>query len=410
MSKWQNMELGKVIDFNPSERIAKGTFAKKVPMDKLMPFSRKITGYEIAAYSSGPKFRNGDVLLAKITPCLENGKTAQVDILEEGEVAFGSSEFIVLRENEHSINDYIFYLAQSPAFRKRAIGCMEGTSGRKRVNEGALKLQELPIPDKDIQRKIATVLSSLDTKVELNQKVNAELEAMAKTLYDYWFVQFNFPDRDGKPYKYSGGKMVYNDELKRNIPEGWEMSRVASLLEKVNSNVKLATSEYLSDGKYPIIDQSRDFIVAFTNNEDAVIDGSLVPRIIFGDHTRILKFINFDFVRGADGTQVLLSSTSRMPQHLFFYSLSRIDLSNYGYARHLKFLREQLIILPSIEIAEKFETIARNYHLQIRQNIEQNQKLTQLRDWLLPMLMNGQVTVTGVSEKINEQMEAESNQ
>ncbi len=231
MNNWTEMELGNAIQFNPSEKIVKGKIAKKIPMEKLTPFQKKLKGYELAEYSAGPKFRNGDTIVAKITPCLENGKTAQVDILNDGEVAFGSSEFIVLRQNENTINDFIFYLAQSPAFRKRAISCMEGTSGRKRVNEGALKLQVLPIPDKSTQQKIASVLSALDSKIDLNNRINAELEAMAKTLYDYWFVQFDFPDKNGKPYKSSGGKMVWNEELKREVPEGWGVQKMSEWLD-----------------------------------------------------------------------------------------------------------------------------------------------------------------------------------
>ena len=231
MSKWKEMELGEAIKFNPTERISKGVRAKKIPMDKLGIFERKIKGFEFSEYSAGPKFRNGDTLVAKITPCLENGKTAQVDILDKDEVAFGSSEFIVLRENENTVNDFIYYLSKSPAFRKRAISCMEGTSGRKRVNEGALKKQILPIPDITTQRQIASVLSSLDAKIELNNKINAELEAMAKTIYDYWFVQFDFPNAQGKPYKSSGGKTVYNEELKREIPVGWEVELMEDWIE-----------------------------------------------------------------------------------------------------------------------------------------------------------------------------------
>ena len=102
MRNWRSIEIGKVIDFNPSESIKKGTIAKKIPMDKLNVFDKKIRGFEITEYNGGPKFRNGDTLLARITPCLENGKTAKVDILDEDEVAFGSTEFIVLREFEEA--------------------------------------------------------------------------------------------------------------------------------------------------------------------------------------------------------------------------------------------------------------------------------------------------------------------
>ena len=127
--------VGKAIKFNPSELISKGSVAKKIPMGALTEFQRKINGFEYSEYNSGPKFRNGDTLVAKITPCLENGKTAFVDILENDEVAFGSSEFIVLRRTEYTTPEFIYYFARSPLFRERAISCMEGTSGRKRVNE-----------------------------------------------------------------------------------------------------------------------------------------------------------------------------------------------------------------------------------------------------------------------------------
>ncbi len=406
MNNWKEIELGKAIQFNPPERIAKGKIAKKIPMDRLIAYEKKIKGFELAEFSAGPKFRNGDTLVAKITPCLENGKTAQVDILDENEVAFGSSEFIVLRQNENTINDFIFYLAKSPTFRKRAIGCMEGTSGRKRVNEGALKLQVLPIPNKATQKKIASVLSSLDSKIELNNRINAELEAMAKTLYDYWFVQFDFPDQKGKPYKTSSGKMIWNEELKREVPEGWGASYVGDLLSSEISTEKIPSSGILDKGKIPVIDQSTDYIAGFTNEQNSIIN-TKEPRIVFGDHTRILKLINFDFARGADGTQVLLSNNKRMPQHLFYHTLLKIDLSNYGYARHFKFLKGTRILLPNEAIAQQFDEAIQKNHFMIRDNIFQNQKLSELRDWLLPMLMNGQVKVEDVENEESLAMAAE---
>lgn len=177
MTKWKQTSIGEFIDFNPAESIKKGTLTTKIGMDKLGTFQRKINGCEEVEYNCGPKFRNSDTVVAKITPCLENGKTAYVDILEENEVAFGSSEFIVLRENECSDSKFIYYLARSPLFREKAISCMEGTSGRKRVNEGALKRQEMLVPASVMQQqKIASILSSLDDKIELNSKINDNLE------------------------------------------------------------------------------------------------------------------------------------------------------------------------------------------------------------------------------------------
>lgn len=399
MSKWEQISIGEFITFNPTESITKGTVVKKIPMEKLTSFERKIKGFEYSTYNSGPKFRNGDVLVAKITPCLENGKTAQVDILEDDEIAFGSSEFIVLRENERSINSFIFYLAKSPVFRERAISCMEGTSGRKRINAGALKRQEILAPNIPTQQRIASVLSSLDDKIELNNRINAELEAVAKTLYDYWFVQFDFPDVNGKPYKSSGGKMVYNKELKREIPKGWEVGKMADWIISPKNTKKIHSTNYLIEGDIPIIDQSTNFIAGYTNNTEAIIEIKDRPAIVFGDHTRILKLINFDFARGADGTQIIFSKED-FSQYLLYYQLLDIDLSNYGYARHYKFLKEKMIIIPKNNQPFLFDDKVKSIYSQIKHNIFENQHLASLRDWLLPMLMNGQV---GFKEEKQEQ-------
>jgi len=240
------VKLKDIIQFNPPESIKKNSVVKKISMEKLSPHTKKITGFENAAYFAGPKFKNDDTLLAKITPCLENGKTAFVDILDENEVAFGSSEFIVLRaiENKSDAN-YIYYLARSPKFRNRAIGCMEGTSGRKRVNDKALQNETFDIPNIQTQSAIARVLSFLDDKIELNNKINKELETVAKELYDYWFVQFDFSNEKGKPYKTSGGKMVYNEVLKREIPKGWEVKSLRNIanIETGKEDANFATPD-----------------------------------------------------------------------------------------------------------------------------------------------------------------------
>ena len=256
---------------------------------------------------------------------------------------------------------------------------------------------EIYIVDLPTQQKIASVLSALDDKIELNNRINAELEAMAKTLYDYWFVQFDFPivTSSGveKPYKSSGGKMVYNETLKREIPEGWEVKTVGNILDKNKATNKINAKEYLNMGKIPVIDQSTNFICGFTNDESSLITTKEKPAIVFGDHTRILKLINFDFARGADGTQILFSKIENMPQFLLYYSLLKIDLSNYGYARHFKFLKEQNLLIPKKEIAKEFNDLVKSYYVKIYNNLKQNQELSALRDWLLPMLMNGQVKV-----------------
>ncbi len=389
---FKSVKLCDIIEFNPSESIEVGALSKKISMDKLSPFYKFIKGYEKTNFTTGTKFRNHDTLVAKITPCLENGKTAFLDILKDNEVAFGSSEFIVLRaKSDKILPDFIYYLAISPMFRARAISCMEGTSGRKRVNEQTLKNHSFPIPEIKEQRQIAAVLSSIDKKIQLNEQINQNLEIMAKQLYDYWFIQFEFPDKNGNPYKSSGGRMVWNEKLKRKIPSKWDVEQIENILDSVQNTKRKETSEYLMDGKYPIIDQSSKYIVGYTNDSEDVV--TRYPAVVFGDHTRNVKIVDFSFARGADGTQIMYSNNERVPQHYFYFSVSNIDLSNYGYARHYKFLKERYILLPELEVSSLFEKYVSLLYKKIKYNTFNNIDLAKLRDKLLPLLMNGQVSV-----------------
>lgn len=137
---WREVRLENVVEINPPERIPQGTKAKKVNMDALIPFTRKISKYVNETYKSGSKFRNGDTLLARITPCLENGKTALVDFLAPGEVGFGSTEFIVMREKRDITNKgFLYHFARSDNFRNMAIKSMTGSSGRQRVEIDEVK-------------------------------------------------------------------------------------------------------------------------------------------------------------------------------------------------------------------------------------------------------------------------------
>lgn len=170
------MKARDFMEFNPKESLKKGELATKVTMDKLLPFEKFISSMEQAPFSGGSKFKNGDTLLARITPCLENGKTAFIDGLKEGEVAFGSTEFIVLRSRK-GVSDpqFIYYLAISSFFRNIAIKSMVGSSGRQRVQIGALKDIDIKVPSLEEQRRIASRLALLDSKIALNSRINDNL-------------------------------------------------------------------------------------------------------------------------------------------------------------------------------------------------------------------------------------------
>ena len=326
----------------------------------------------------------GDILLANIRPYLKK--------IWYANICGGCSADVLTFRAKSGINPKFLYYA---LFRDDFFDhVMRGSKGTKMPRGDKNQIMEFLVPDyaPKTQQNIAALLSALDAKIECNNRINAELEAMAKTLYDYWFVQFNFPDHNGQPYKSSGGKMVYNPTLKRQIPSGWESVLVGDVLSKVSNSKKVPNKEILIKGKLPVIDQSMDYIGGFTDDENARLRVESA-HIVFGDHTRILKLINFDYARGSDGTQVLISKVENIPAHLFFQMLSKIDLSSYGYARHFKFLKESVIILPNKDIAIKYEAVAKGIYRKIKHGIFENQHISQLRDWLLPMLMNGQVTV-----------------
>lgn len=176
-SDWTLRKLSDIADFNPKEILPKGTFAKKVAMEKLQPFCRDIPGYEMEYYTGGTKFRNGDTIMARITPCLENGKTAKVSILDQNEIGFGSTEYIVFRAKENVDEDYLYYLICSQEVREPAIKSMVGSSGRQRVQTDVVQNLEIKVPPFDEQKAIGNVLRLLDDKISTNKSINENLAA-----------------------------------------------------------------------------------------------------------------------------------------------------------------------------------------------------------------------------------------
>ena len=390
MNHFKKQQIQNIADFNPREQLAKGALAKSVPMAMLKEFQRQITGYEIKAFNGGAKFRNGDTLLAKITPCLENGKTAFVDILDDGEVAFGSTEFIVLRAKNETNPEFLYYFAISPDFRKRAIECMEGTSGRQRVNENTLETLELPIPEPQTQKSIAAILSALDKKIALNKQINARLEEMAKTLYDYWFVQFDFPDANGKPYKSSGGDMVFDETLKREIPKGWKPFKLSELvnLSTGKEDANFATEQ----GIYPFFTCSEKILKCDVYSFDTQ------AILLAGNGTFSVKRFTGRF-NAYQRTYVLEPKSKNLYPIVYFVIIDNvIKFTSGSRGSIIKFITrgdiEHIdVVLPNDIENMRFSEVLYTYLLQAELLEKQNHQLTQLRDFLLPMLMNGQVSV-----------------
>lgn len=217
-SEWTKKKLSDIADFNPRETIKKGTVAKKISMDVLRPFYRDVPYYTEECFSGGTKFRNGDTIMARITPCLENGKTAHVSILNDEEVGFGSTEYIVFRAKEGIANkDYLYYLVCSPEVREPAIKSMVGSSGRQRVQTDVVKNLEIDVPPLVDQEKIGSFLKSFDDKIALNDKINKNLEQQAQAIFANEFLSLE------------------------TLPEGWKQASLIDIADYLNG---LAMQKY----------------------------------------------------------------------------------------------------------------------------------------------------------------------
>ena len=287
---------------------------------------------------------------------------------------------------------YVYYFWQN-VYNHGAFFNFEGkTSGIKNLQlDNALSAIDIEYLPLEKQNRIVAYLSSIDEKIKVNRQINDNLEAMAKQLYDYWFVQFDFPNEEGKPYKSNGGAMVWNEKLKREIPQYWSTLPISTILDKYPTTKRYETKEYLSQGKYPIIDQGDTYIVGYTNEDDNLLTRH--PAVLFGDHSTKVKFLDFDFARGADGTQILYSSNDAVSQYYLYLAVSTLQIPNPGYSRHFKYLKELPIVIPSLSIAIKFANIVKPLFKKWTNNIINNIALTKQRNELLPLLMNGQASV-----------------
>ena len=381
MSEWKEYRLEDFADINPMESIPKGTVAKKIPMEFIQPFTKRIPDYLMEEYKGGVKFRNGDTLMARITPSLENGKTSYVDILDEDEIGFGSTEFIVLREKVNvSDKHFLYYLAISPTIRFTAIKSMTGSSGRQRVQTDVVKEHVFDAPELAEQRTIASVLSSLDDKIDLLHRQNQTLEQMAETLFRQWFVENPNPEWEERPLSsiatFLNGLACQKYPPKNDVDK-LPVLKIKELRNGLSDDCDWCTTEV--DEKYIV--ENGDVIFSWS--------ASLMVKIWDGE-TCILN-------------QHLFKVTSDEFPKWYFYLWSKYHLDQFiaiatAHATtmgHIKRgdLDEAMVLVPSeeeiVQMSVDFEPIL----AKTITNNKQIQTLTALRDTLLPKLMSGEVRV-----------------
>ncbi|MBQ6654604.1 MAG: restriction endonuclease subunit S [Erysipelotrichaceae bacterium] len=289
-------------------------------------------------------------------------------------------------KNWNEVNcKYLYYLLKNSPLQ--GIGSVQAQLTVPDVS----KMEVFFESDYDKQTYIADILSTVDSKIANNTAICFNLEAMAKLLYDYWFVQFDFPDENGKPYKSSGGKMAWNEELKREIPEGWKVMKFDDIVDDPPKLKAIKAPDYKDKGKYPIVDQADKLITGYTDDESYLYNND--ECVVFGDVTTYFKYINFPFAKGTDGTKIIKSKENRIPALLLYHLVKDSKLPNVGFARHYMFLREVKILVPDKQVCRQYDHLTKNMMNKRRECIEENQQLSSLRDFLLPMLMNGQVKV-----------------
>lgn len=379
MRSWIYICAADFIEFNPRLSMKKGTVATKVSMDKLLPFTKKIPETEQAEFSGGSKFSNGDTIMARITPCLENGKTAFVDILAPGEIAFGSTEFIVLRARP-GISDpqFIYYLATSPAFRSIAIKSMVGSSGRQRVQQGVLNELELKVPYLEEQHQIGSFLAGLDNKIALNNKLNDNLADLLQTIY-----QEKFGD-------------VSTASVQGNLSDLCSYSRDRVPVSKLDTNTYFSTENMLPGKAGATEATSLPTIPQTTacHKGDTLISNirPYFKKIVYcedecGCSTDVLCFTPIQFQYAT----YLFSTLYADKFFTFMVAGSKGTKMPRGDKQQIMTFP---VVLPSDEELGEFNDLALPILAQIHSNRSENKRLCAVRDALLPQLMSGELDVS----------------
>jgi len=283
---------------------------------------------------------------------------------------------------------WLFYYLNTKIIQKHIKNNLDGAVQKFLPLES---LRNFPILDYDIKYKnIIDLLSKIDEQISFNINLNKEITNNISIFFNYWFRQFEFPNQNNKPYKSNGGDFIWNDEFRVNIPKEWKFETIENILKKNTKSQKIQQTYYSDTGKIPIIDQGLKFINGYTNDQKYLIKVN-EPQIIFGDHTRSLKYVTFDYARGADGTKIMISKDKSMPQSLLFSNLQDIDLSGYGYARHYKYLVGKPILIPSLRISKMFDDIVSKKLILFNLNIIENEKLLNLRNWLANLMIEKKI-------------------
>ena len=385
-------KLSDIAEFNPRESIKVGTIAKKVAMDKLLPFCRDIPEYEYSEFTGGTKFRNGDTIMARITPCLENGKTAKVNILDDGEVGFGSTEYIVFRAKENiSDEDYLYYLVCSPFVRDPAIKSMVGSSGRQRVQTDVVQNLEIDLPDFETQKRIGSLLRAIDDKIAINSTINDNLEQQAAAMFrDLFITQADPSWTEGTISDL--GTVVGGSTPSKAKAEYYTEHGIAWITPK---DLSVDKSKFISHG-------ADDITELGLQNSSA----SIMPKgtVLFSSRAPI------GYIAIADGEVTTNQGFKSVVPHnnigtafVYFFLKGALPIIE-GMASGSTFkeisgsaMRTVPAVIPDNATLQRFSAFCEPLFEQQRSLERQNRLLASFRDALLPRLMSGEIDVSDIA-------------
>ena len=399
---WTTKKLSEIAYINPRESLGKGVVAKKMPMDKLQPFCRDIPEFVLEEYKGGTKFRNGDTIMARITPCLENGKIAKVSVLKDGEVGFGSTEYIVFRAIDGvSDADFLYYLICSPLVRNPAIKSMVGSSGRQRVQTDVIANLDIELPPIEEQRKIGGLLKTIDDKIELNNAINNNLEQQAKALFKSWFIDFE-PFGGVQPPEM---KFVPLQELCKVVTKGTTPTTLGKPFTSSGINFikaeSILDSHSIDSSKFAFIDEETNALL-----KRSVIKANDIVFTIAGTLGRFAMVDNSVLPANTNQAVAIIRPDENKVTPAYLYSFFIGNWHNEYYSKRIQQAVQanlSLTTIKSLPIAVLSNTTMNNYDELVsplfalmKGNEEENRRLSELRDTLLPKLMSGELDVSDI--------------
>ena len=360
------------------------------------------------------QLRVGDIIVTKDGTI---GKIGIIDKLDKP-ATLNSHLFLIRNEAPNVLDtDYLFQILRSDTFQKFATNNTSG-SNIPAFTQANISKFEIDLPPLQEQKKRSAILRSIDEKIINNSKISAELEGLAKTIYDYWFLQFEFPNEEGKPYKSSGGKMVYNEELKREIPEGWEVMSVKDIIKHINTGLNPRDNFVLNEGgdvryitvKNLTIEGTIDFsgcdfitqdVKKLINKRSMIAKGDILFASIapLGRCFLMLETpVDWEINESVFSIRPNIDLVSSVYLYMFFMSdwfIKKAEHSSTGSVFNgirISVLEDTKIIVPPKNVMKDFTNRVSPALRKKYLSSKENEKLVSIRDWLLPMLMNGQIT------------------